>query len=501
MSLAGRGIVALAVLLALPLTTLAQDPKPDPVEKALAIQRAMAAAEQFLTGNMPADAVMVLEAELPNADGNRAFLALLRRAYAAELRQLGASPNPDPNRLAQTRRKLNLLGGAEVESDPAALPTAAPAPAGDDPLRDARGLFNQGKYAEAGEKFAAAAGKQAPLAESDAAAWAYCRIKLAADQVNSPKCNAATAAAAEKDVTAAMQLAPNNPELQKVGRSVIAVARQKQANPGPTSPGSANPGLANPSLANPDRQVGGSSWDLVETASFRVRFQGDRAAADALARAAEAKRVEIFNRWSGPPAAAWEQPKCEIILHPNAECFTKMTQRPSGATGHAVVKLAGGKPTERRIDLRADDPGMLSNALPRELTHVILADLFPTQPPPKWAEEGMAVLAGDPDEVSRFVRTLPRCARDGQLFPVASLVEMKEFPDATRVTGFYCESVTLVDYLVKLGGERNFTIFLRDCQRYGTASALKRSYGLDGPQALEAAWKQSALDTARGQKP
>jgi tetratricopeptide (TPR) repeat protein len=498
MPLMSRPVAALAVLLILPFAATAADP--DPVEKALSLQKAMASAEQFLAANMPAEAVGVLEAELSNADGNKAYLAQLRRAYAAEVRQLELSPTADPNRLAQSRRKLTLLGGPEPAVAAAAViapPTGvapvvlpAVAPAGDDQLRDARALFTQGKYAEAGQAFAAAAGRQAPLTEADAALWAYCRIKLAADRVNAPACDAATAAAAEKEIAAALQLAPNNVEFQHVGRKLLAVARQKQHAPA----------LPNSGLASPDRELGGS-WQLVETSSFRVRYQGDRAAAERLATAAEAKRKEIFERWSGPPAAAWDQLKCEVVLHPTADGFAKMTQRPAGATGHAMVKLTGGRPTERRIDVRTDDPVFLTNALPRELTHVVLADLFPHTPPPKWAEEGMAVLAGDPDEIGRFVRTLPRCHRDGQLLPLAALMDLKEFPEASRITGFYCESVTLVDYLVKLKGERAFTNFLRDCQRYGTASALKRTYGFETPQALETAWRQTALDTARGQKP
>src|SRR5439155_21348140 len=120
-----------------------------------------------------------------------------------------------------------LLGGPEPAAAPGVVPAVAPtavpvaAPSGEDLLRDARVLFNQGKYAEAGDKFAAAAARQAPLTESDAAAWAYCRIKLAADRVNSPACDPATAAAAEKEITAALQLAPNNAELQQVGRRLV----------------------------------------------------------------------------------------------------------------------------------------------------------------------------------------------------------------------------------------------------------------------------------------
>lgn len=484
-----RSAAVLVVLVVVPLFALGRDP--DPVEKALALQKALESAEKFLAANMPGEAVSVLEAELSNADGNRAYLALLRRAYAAEIRVLEANPAANADRLAQMRRKLNLLGGPApgALAPPSALaPPNAAAPA-EDLLGAARALFKQGQYAAAGDKFAAAR-NQAALGESDTAAWVYCRLKLAAERVNAANCDAATAAAAEKDVLAAMQLVPGNAELQHVGRKLLVVARQRQANPAaatPTAPGA-------------DRPVG-EAFATLETPSFRVRYQGDRTLAERLASTAETQRQAIFERWSGPPAGPWDQPKCELVLHPSAECFARMTQRPAAATGHAIVKLNGGRARERRIDVRADDPLLLTNALPRELTHVILADLFPSTPPPKWAQEGMAVLAGDPDEVSRFIRTLPRCYREGQLFPVGTLMELKEFPEANRITGFYCESVALVDYLVKLKGERTFTVFLRDCQRYGISSALKRTYGLDSPQALELAWKPIALDTARGQQP
>jgi hypothetical protein len=176
-----------------------------------------------------------------------------------------------------------------------------------------------------------------------------------------------------------------------------------------------------------------------------------------------------------------------------------MTGKPAAGTGHATVRLVEGKAASRRIDLQADDAAVITNALPRELTHVVLADLFPYTPPPRWAEEGIAILAGSPEEIGRYLRTLPRCARNGELFTVTALLEMKDFPAADKVTGFYCGSVSLVEYLVKLKGEKHFTTFLRDCQRYGTASALKRQYGIESAQALQEAWLKAALDGSRAQ--
>ena len=211
-----------------------------------------------------------------------------------------------------------------------------------------------------------------------------------------------------------------------------------------------------------------------------------------IAEVAEAKRSAIFERWSGPVGGAWS-PRCEIVLHASAESYAATAGKSAAGTGHATVRLSDGKAAERRIDLRTDDDRAIANTLPRELTHVVLADLFPFTPPPKWAEEGMAVHAASPEELDRYLRTCVKCAREGKLFTLAALLEMKDFPAAEKITGFYCGSASLVDYLVRLKGEKHFTTFLRDCQRYGSTSALKRQYEFETPKALQDAWLKSAI--------
>ena len=464
---------------------------PTPVEKQLAIRRPCCRLGNSSTQNKPAEAVAAAQVEIANADGNKAFLTLLRESYLAELARMEKETTPDAPRAAQLRRHLALLGGATPAapapaSTPAPLPmpsipqpsldaptitpVAAPPAAGAESVAEASAEFKKGNYAIAAKLFAA---NVANLAADQKAAWAYCRVKIAADEVNSAKGDAALAIA---EVTDALKLAPQNAELQRIGQQVIAAANAK-------------------AKASPGRQPGVDP-DAVETASFRVRHSGNRDLAENIAKLAEALRKETFERWSGPPSGAWSV-KCEIVIHSTAEAFAKATGRPAGSTGNAIVRLAGGRAEERRIDLRADDAAIASNALPRELTHVVLADLFPDKPAPKWAVEGMAILAGSPDEAGRYTRTLQRCARDGEWFGLAQLMEMKDFP-SDKITAFYCESVVLTEYLVRAAGsERNFTISLRDCQRYGTAQALKRQYNSDGAQALEAGWRRSASEQSR----
>ena len=485
-------LLALGSLLLFVSTLFSADPPP--VEKQLALQKAMLAARQYLDVNMPADAVAALEAEIANADGNKAFLTLLREAYLAELVRLEKAPTADEARVAQIRRHLALLGGA----GPGAAPTSAtpapatpapattpiipppsvdppvlvPAPSGAETVGEAVALFNKKDYAAAARLFAASA---ANLTTMQKAAWAYCRVWIANDKVNAASCDAATAAALVADVVDAMKLAPENAELRKWGERVIATAGAKSRN---------------------DSGVIVGGVDAVETESFRVRHPGNREVAETIAKKAEALRKEIFERWSGPAAGAWSV-KCDIVIHATAEEFARATGRPAASTGNATIRLTDGRADERRVDLRADDPAITSNALPRELTHVVLADLFPDKPAPKWALEGMAILAGTPEEVERYTRTLRRCAKDGEWLGVGQLMDMKDFPKE-NVTAFYCESVALADYLIRAaGGERNFTIFLRDCHRYGTAQALKRQFNIDGPQALESAWKRAALEPLR----
>ncbi len=480
---------ALVLLCALPCTLMAfsAGSEPTPVEKQLAVQTAMASARKSLDANRPTEAIALLEKELSHADGAKAYLNLLRESYRAELAHLEKNPAASAERLAQTRRKLTLLDGSTPKpAEPAlgpsvTLPAVSPLPVVSDHVstNDAVSAFNKGDFAAADKLFAAVGA--AKLSTEQRTAWAYCRIKLAADRINAPTCDPATAAAAAQDVADALELISDNAKLLATGREVLKSAQARAK---------ANGAQAASAIV---------SGEAVETASFRVVHGGRRELGEAVAKAAETGRKAIYERWSGPPGGAW-QPKCQIVIHATASDYAKATGKPAALTGHATVTLTNGRATGRRIDLRADDTAMVANALPRELTHVVLADLFADKSPPKWAQQGMAILAGSPEEIERFTRTLPRCARDGELRSLAAFFELKSFPN-DKITGYYCQCVSVTEYLIKLRGERNFKIFLGDAQRYGVSQALKRQYNIDSPAALEGAWKRASFGQARGQSP
>ena len=465
--------VCAAVLISFPLS--AQTPP--------TVVSAIRDAKAHLADGHPHTAVETLERQLQFANGDKEFNAALRTAYAAELKEAAA-----PAARERVRAKLALLGDAPAELlpppvfGPATTPVPAPVsapdkPAGTDWIKQATGAFNRarsndpGQFLTARDLFNLAFRNKVEMTSEQTAAWAYCRLKVAADKLNKST-DATTAAEVAGEVEAALQQVPNHAALQETGRDVLAVAKKRAGN-------------------RPIPKV-----DAVESAgSFTVNGSPDRTFADKLTKVAEGKRAEIFARWSGPPGGKWS-PACELVIHANAAAFEQATKLPAGATGRADVKLQDGVAVSRRIDLRADDPTLLDDALPRELTTVILADLFASQAPPKWVELGMAVLATSDVEVGRYLRTVSRCHRDGDLPSVESLLKAADIP-AKGITGFYVVSVSLVDFLVRWQGEKTFTAFVRDGQRYGVESALKRQYGVKDYRQLEDAWRANVLEARK----
>lgn len=495
-------------------SAIAQPPPPRTVLEAVAV------AKTRLAEGRATDAVQLLERQLAAANGDPDFRDTLRAAYAAQVKQL-----TDPAAIDTARKNLALLGGTPPAAEPPPLPPVpaaplpstgmlpppsgadapplfpgagsppppaappaprpvAPAPASDaagiDLLKQASAMFNlartePAKFTQARDLFALAFNRKLTLSAEQLTAWAYCRLKVVTDTLNRNP-DAATAAELVAEIEDALAIAPDHAGLQNAGKDLLATARKRAGGLPPKRP-------APPALVG--------DWQHIDTDNFRVKHQGKAGAAQAVARAAEEKRRTLFSEWSAVPSGKW-QPKCEIVIHPDAASFTRATRLPADSTGRADVTLTNGEPVARRIDLRSDDATVVEDAMPRELTHVILADLFPSQAPPKWAALGMAVLAESPEQLGRYRRTVARCDRDNELQTVGAVMAAQDV-SAKAVTGFAVESVSLVDFLVRWKGKKHFVAFVRDAQRYGFESALKRQYQVADSRELEPLWRKNVL--------
>jgi hypothetical protein len=377
------------------------------------------------------------------------------------------------------------------------LPEPAPHPEGqplsipsannnDDSLKLATKAFNQARdgsapaFAEAKKLFDEAAKAKQTFSEEQTAAWAYCRVKLATDKLNNST-DSRTASEAVTEIEEALASAPNQKGLAIAAEKILTVARQRSGT-------------------KPEKRLAAveaipAGWKMLDGSSFRVLYRSDKTLANELLQQAEDVRLATFKKWSGPPGGDWK-PKCDVYLHVTEKEFRQATSQPANSTGRAEVKLADGSVSARRIDLRVDDENCKDIALPRELTYVVLADLFPTQSPPKWVELGMAALNTSDTEVNRYLRTAKRMLEDGELLRSETLISQKEVPSKS-VTAFHVQSVALVDFLVRMKGEKVLTAYLRDAQRYGQANALQREYGFKNAAALEEAWRQSLEPASR----
>ncbi len=343
-------------------------------------------------------------------------------------------------------------------------------------LQEAARLFKLGsaqpaKFADAAKCFAAAF-HTVEMSPDQLAAWAYCRVRLAHDRLAKSPADAAVASEVIAEVEEALRLAPDQGKLHALGATIVADAVRR---------GGRAPALA------PAPPTGSA----VETANFRVVHAGAVEVATALGRAAEEHRAAIHRRWTSKPPADWPV-KCVVTLHATADGFARATRQPAAQRGFAATDLADGRVTARRLDLSLDGEvtTLTADVLPRELSHVVLADLFPTDPPPLWAALGMAVLATSDAEQARYRKTLARCADAGTLLPPGTLMQLKAAP-AERTTEFHVESASLVYFFAKWRGEAEFVSFLSLARRYGPESAARQVYGVESLAHLDAVWKKA----------
>jgi hypothetical protein len=192
-------------------------------------------------------------------------------------------------------------------------------------------------------------------------------------------------------------------------------------------------------------------------------------------------------KWFGKVEPAWES-RCDVYLHATAEAYSQATRAATNSPGHSRMDREGSRILRRQIDLHVDELSLLTAVLPHETTHVVLAGRFGPFDVPRWADEGMAVLTEPAERIERYRRNLPHFREAGQLFSVRQLLAIDNWPEAHRISAFYAQSVSLVDYLCQLRGPQAFAHFLTEAMRGGYEPALKKHYGLEGYQELERRW-------------
>lgn len=245
-----------------------------------------------------------------------------------------------------------------------------------------------------------------------------------------------------------------------------------------------------PADASACRQYVCGSWRVVESASFQVCGHGSFASLAEAASACEALRRELCHTWLGNASKSDWSPKCQVIVHSSLRSY--LSEVPDGASsvGSSLIRVHQGAVTGRRVDVRADRAGWFSGAMPHELTHVVLADRFIERAIPRWADEGIAVLADPMLKQVRHHRDALVAADTRTDFRAVELVSLADYPDERRQAAFYGQSAALVRFFLDRASPSHFVEFLALAGEQGYERALVTTYGIAGLAELELQWQR-----------
>jgi len=130
------------------------------------------------------------------------------------------------------------------------------------------------------------------------------------------------------------------------------------------------------------------------------------------------------------------------------------------------------------------------NALPHELTHVILRDRFTSGTLPRWADEGMAMMADPKTKQGRHLQDLRTAMANSTEFSAADLLTMNDYPRSDRRQVFYGQSIFVAHVLIARKNPQHFVTFLERADAVGYDAALQECYGIASMAELDRQWRR-----------
>lgn len=239
-------------------------------------------------------------------------------------------------------------------------------------------------------------------------------------------------------------------------------------------------------VTSPSKALGNQEWQELKSQHFIVMYSGDQAFAEKFANRAEQYYQQIttdlgFTRFKD--FWLWDH-RARIVIYPSVAEFRSASKAPSWAIGRASVsrhEIAGS---------RDDSEHFLSNVLPHEMSHLILAEFIGADRLPHWLSEGVAQWeqAGNKANISVHFRL--------NYIPLEKLfvLDIRKEQNTAYAMLFYAECASLVGYLINQYGSESFGRLCRALREgKSTTDAISSAYpDTDGSIAkLEAAWLKS----------
>ena len=243
-----------------------------------------------------------------------------------------------------------------------------------------------------------------------------------------------------------------------------------------------------------ERSYKQSRWYIIETENFKVSSTESLSRAENLAKHAEGLRADFRRNWLGQAAGMPWTPKCEIVLHTKLGSYVSAVGRGSERTvGASLLKADNGKILRRRIDLLGGRTDFLTAALPHELTHVVVQERFAKTSMPRWADEGIAILADPASKQRRHRNDLNNAVASGTTFPAGALLTLSEYPRPDQFGVFYGQSASLTEFLVQRKTPEEFIEFIERANLSGYDFALRTCYDITSVGELDRKWRDNSL--------
>lgn len=227
--------------------------------------------------------------------------------------------------------------------------------------------------------------------------------------------------------------------------------------------------------------------------NFVVTSLSGQLSAERIARHCESMRVELSRVWCPNKLEAWN-PRCKIVVHDSRRSYLQTVGQGGAQTfGSSLIQVQHGKTLSRRIDLLLDENGDLQ-AMPHELTHVVMSDRFNGRQPPLWFDEGAAMLADTLHKRGLHARDCREALALGSALPLSIVLSLDQFASAKQVAAFYGQSASLTQFLCDRGGMEKVISFAIDSQQIGYAQSLQQHYRIASVDELERQWKRTVFN-------
>lgn len=214
----------------------------------------------------------------------------------------------------------------------------------------------------------------------------------------------------------------------------------------------------------------------VESSNFRVTAD-DARIAEQLALTAEELRKQVALEWLGEELPRWKS-CCVVFIDTSPE-------RMSGVT---TYEFARGQVRRWRMSLRGPLERIIESLLPHEIAHTVLASHF-LRAIPRWADEGVALMAEDELDRRRVRRMAESFVESGERLSLLSFLETDEYPtDRRQMRVLYAQAASFTEFLV-MAGKSQFLEFVAAGIEEGWVAAAESIYGFESLADVEQCWR------------